>query len=430
MSIYLPDTTVQKHAKKTGINIKEIILFIYTILILFIYILPSLKYKVSYPVSTTLMLLIVPYSFFTKPILRKYILGILVCALVTGIIFFLISYPFNYVTAIAEIIRIIKYFSPVILFMNIVDLENIKLKKLIFLILSIILIYVIIRTLKEIEINPMVARLLAKGSVDDELILLRFNNIGGFGFSYSLGAIVPFLTTLLWDARKLLHRICIITSLILLLFFIIKVQYTLLLILSIITIGIVIIKQSRSYGVIFSLLSMITILFSIGDFFAYLSKVVGGDRLAERLNSLAIFFYSGINNISILGSRPERILDALLLFLHSPIWGNTRIYDGYTFFGLDSHSTIFEILSLTGVIGFAVYLYIILTTYKLLSLKLRKTVKSLKSFNISFVYFIILSVLNPIHNVFELSIILFLYIPLGVFLYSNVNQVKTRIVFR
>lgn len=84
--MWLPNTTDQKYDIKLRINIMEIILFMYTILILLVYLLPSFKYNVSYPVSAMLLLMIVPYSFIKKPKLRKYIIGIFICAFITWVL--------------------------------------------------------------------------------------------------------------------------------------------------------------------------------------------------------------------------------------------------------------------------------------------------------------------------------------------------------
>lgn len=383
---------------------------LYTSLLFSLYILPVLKYSIPYVVVATLIFLIMVYIYYKNKDIRNYILKIVFFASGMGLMFFFVQNQGDIISSINEIIRYVRFYIPLVILAYIFKKCNRTTAKIIFIICSMIIILIMFNTWIALIDDPMIARILAQGDVNNEyLTRYRMNNVGGFGFAYSM----CFMSTS-FICLSLNKRISLFKRIIFLLFFLISIgfiimtQYTTLLLLSIAGALFAVYKNDKNLIKKLILIVMAVILyFSLDSLFNYLASKTDKIALQEKFFMLSNFASTG--DIGVLNSRPERYFEAIKEFLNSPIYGNVQHIGGTV---ERAHSTIFGTLAGTGLIGLYFYISGVLLSYR--EMKNEYELKKIDtiSFKINNILLFCLSLVNPIGYLFEVSFILFLFLPL------------------
>lgn len=395
------DKTNYYERKKT---INAPFFLIYIIITILVYILPYSKVTIPYIISGSLMLIFLPFVIFKQ---KKWFSYCMVLFIFTAFIFILDILLGNYglTDAINESIRNIRFFIPALWFFYSIKYCNFKHYKILIIFFIFLTFFILIKTLFALENNQWISRILAQGKESDtpEIRFYRLQNIGGFEFSYMIGILTICFVWGAFRSKKLSTKVLLSILAIISYYFIIKTMYTTLLLLTTICLIIMFYFFIKNKGLkLLFIFSMILIIIILPNIFKSLSLVFNDSLLSEKF--MNIYYTLTGNGIDSLGSRPILIKNSLNNWLMNPILGGNVINS-------NSHSFIFSILEKNGLIGLSIFIFLFYQTWKLINFNLKKINIELLLFNICFLYFILLSVLNPIGYVFELSIVTFFITP-------------------
>lgn len=380
--------------------------FIYLTIISICHILPAVKYSLSYPVLAGMFILIYFFTIDNWKMPMKPDGQVFIMAAILGLMYLIVVDTGNFVGAINEIIRHFRCCAPGMIYLYAKRKEYTKGKRLFVFIMFGVLLFVCFRTIQNVTENPSLVRLLAMGNgIDDEIRAYRYKNVGGFEYSYMMGFLFVLLICLMLEAKKQWQRISLLAFIGFAGFYIIQVEYMLLLIISLIF-GIYALIKVSDYTTtkIVTIIAGLVLLVSIPIIYQALINS-SLSTLAYKFNQF-IDFVNG-NGLASLGSRPQRLIEAFLRFLESPIWGNTS-YSAEVM--NESHSTMLGYLQSTGIIGTVAFYVPLFALHRAInqSFQYRKT-QSI--FSILFFMLIVLSIFNPFQNAQEVFIFLFLIAP-------------------
>ena len=389
------------------------LVLLYCLTMICCYILPALKYSIPYMALGALLLLTYVMCVHNSRIDVNPYFFIILAACVLGTCSFLVTQPGNLTEAINEIIRALRFLAPAILylFLNGNGKTSYTYMKIISTTSVALFLYITIQTLIAIEVNPMIARILAYGlGISDEMAAYRHQNVGGFEFSYSVGFMTVILLYMTMSQRMRWKKVLWGMLLSLNILFVIRVQYMTLLILTMAFLVILLLKVSpnRLWKIILIILAGIFIIL-IPTLANYLSQNVEETMLAYKFGNFSNFFSSG--DFSELGKRPRYLLEAIERFLRSPLWGN-KIVDGGSIMAEynEVHSTFFGYLQNMGIIGWSCFYFPIFMMTKRIERSFVNS-KSQTVYRLIVAMFVVLSILNPINYGFEICFTVFLIIP-------------------
>ena len=299
-------------------SISGIVLIVFAAVILAISIRPRYKYSFSY---IELFAISVPFLFL---FVFRYYTGIrktqwiFIFLVLIAVFRFLINTFMNLSAALNTSLILYLCMLGYLIFEALSIRNNQSEILLVIVFLTLMLGYIELNTFREFSENPMVARILAYGATDDEYLnLLRFNNIGGFGFSYAMGMLNPYFAMLI-IRNKGMNRIIPICLLIANFTFCAFTQYTTLLMLSIFFIIYVFTTKMRNIGLKYILLV------TCGAVLLNLRNILMYFALNTDLNALS---YHLADIVSMLGgeasssSRSSLYADAIGLFFQNPLFG-------------------------------------------------------------------------------------------------------------
>lgn len=375
------------------------------------FMMPSVRYSFRYPIiaiaSTAIMCLI----FIMLGTVRKDFLKVILTVFGLALIFFIVPYSFGIKDSVNTLQQLVIFLAPMFIGMMIIEKskENKKLFSVFLTAMCIMIVVVYFATVKELSINPAVMRNLATGDNTEELVMYRMSNVGGFGFAYAMGimSIVTFYLTLYY--KGLLRFVFLVLSVVMV-SFIYKSQYTTLLILLIATVFVLSIIKSKHIltKLILLFFGLITVLF-VGDLFSWAASVTNLTALKLHFSNIADFFLNGNVNTT----RPEYYAKAFNLFLTSPLIGVVGITKDPVAWSIinQSHSTQLPILAETGLIGSILYNCYLFFMWRTIQKALKRNGNSTILFTLCFIYIFILSWINPVFLVFELSMVVFAVVP-------------------
>ncbi len=396
----------------------------YATLISVCYILPVIKYSVPYVLLGPGLLLTYVFAVIGMRMDRQVVFPTVVCSLGLGIMMLLVTNRGNITAGVNEIIAILRYGAPGILYLTIYKnlQKNKKQMWLLFIVLSAVLFIICHSTITELDENPLVARMLAAGSRDEEIMEYRLRNIGGYAFSYAFGFVSLFLAYLAVEpGRTWRTRLLAITGYIYSLYYIVRVQYMTLLVLTVLgSVVLLYISRETKTGKRIVFILVIVLVFMVPDILDFLAGLEADDSNQMLLSKFMQMSEATDEGMGALGVRPELYKAGLQHFLDSPIWGN-RCMDGYSVlpgYG-NSHSTLIGYLEAAGIIG-AVCFYCL---FAVQARTIFHTVKNCSKFAAvmwicMIIMYILHSILNAVQYCYEMSFILFLYIPCGMQLFA------------
>ncbi len=378
----------------------------YLILTILVYILPAMKLSVPYILAALLMCSSLLYLMLKDNDIIKYMVVLLFISL-----FFFFRYAFyssyTLVDAMNETVRNIRFFIPVLWGVYILRNCDVKLIRIILIVFFILVVYILNNTLKALEQNSEIARLLAQGTASDsgaKLNSYRLSNIGGFEFSYMMGIVALCLMWLVTTQKKLWIKCLALILYCLSFYYILQSQYTTLLLLTFLGSVILLFVQTKSMflRVIIALLSLLLVIYIV-DVLYYLSDLFNGSVLQSKFIKIAKSITQG--DTSELGSRPELLKEALLEWSNNPIFGS---YDK----NLNAHSLIMSTLANTGVVGFGFLVYLAVASFKIQKKFLTGYKIGLPLYYCVTGFIILLSFFNPIGYVFEITIVGYFIVPI------------------
>lgn len=402
--------------KDNGIKIpvNSLPFILYVSLYLLLGLLPSVEYSVPYVIAGLFAMLPMIVASLRN---GRYTM-ILLCLIGLGMIQGLIA-AFLGNGAITEIvnepIRSIRYFVPCVLFGRL-SKESRGMQKYVWVFITAIILFVAITTLAAVETNPLIARILANGSLDAELTAYRMQNIGGFGICYAVALTYAAWTYIAFHSRGT-KKVIAIAAIIFEFVFAVQVQYMTMLLLCILAFLLVILFCSDNK--LLKVLSVMIVIVSLA-FLPFFLRWIAQMDVGAQIQSKLIHFAEALDGsraFSQITSRVELYKDALLDFLSSPIWGTRNSVAAGT-----SHSTFLGIAAATGILGLASLIYGIVQCYKETARNLLGMDMNMTSFKISFAVFMVLAVVNPVHYIYEISIVMFLYVPLTLKLFLHEEE--------
>ncbi len=388
----------------------------YVIFTVIVYVLPSMKIRVPYMIAALLMLASFPFLITRSERTFKYSMLLLFFSL-----FYVIRYAFfstyGLSDAINEGIRNIRFFLPVLWGTYALNYLDKKRSRVFLLCFFTLVIYVLFNTLLALEGDPEIARLLAQGTASDsgaKLNSYRLSNIGGFEFSYMMGIIALCLMWLFLVQKNFWVKTGALIGYVLTFYYILQSQYTTLLLLTFIgtVILLFMLKKNILFRIVLILLGLILI-FSITDIFYFLSNVFEGSVLERKFLQIANALATG--NSEELGSRPELLKNGLIVWLRNPIFGS---YDE----NLNTHSLFMGILAQTGLVGVCGWIYLFYISFHQIGTLLKQYKMGMPLFYCVMVFLGLLSFLNPIGYVFEITIVSYFIVPIFIKVFSKENN--------
>lgn len=392
---------------------------VYSIVVCICYVLPMFKYSIAYYQKALILLLAYLFGIRGWKIDTCYLLPVILSSIGLGIMGILVMWQGDMVEGLNEIIRHLRFFAPAVIFLY---THQYRKRNMVWFVAAFAMIsaFICSRTLAEVSNNPMLARILAGGKLSEEYAAYRYQNVGGFEFSYAMGFVSLFFLYLsLEEKSKLPLRIVGGVMFGLLVFFFIKIQYvTLILVVAGASLVMVYQKSEQElWKVLIITLILLTILNLPMIFMVLETYFSTGDSSSNAAMLILKFgqlseFFSGAG-ISVLGTRARVYWEAIERFLNSPIWGNVTMKNGYFLEGMtENHSTLLGYLQGMGVIGTFMFYYPVLLTKKAIRHVLSScSAFAVKAWSVIIDSFLVLSVLNPVQYCFEICFALYLFIP-------------------
>lgn len=391
-------------------------LVLYLIAYLLLTLLPMVKYSVPYLVAGVFCLLPLLAAGWRNSKYGAVLLVLFVWGALQGTVAYLTGNA-AVTELINEPVRAMRYFVPCVLYEMLANKPR-RQQRLIWCFASAVMLFVLFSTLTAVTENPMIARLLA-GSVTQtqNLNVFRMQNVGGFEFCYAVGFTAPVWIYLLLRGRWPV-RIACAAALLLVLYFAFQVQYMTLLLLALLSVALTVLLCADKISVRIGIgAAMLLLVLLLPTLFEWISGFEGlGMQLRDKFFSLSQAF-SGTGTLNDTSSRFELYRNALLDFIRSPLWGSVSSAASAA-----SHSVFLGTASSAGVIGLGFVIWWMRRYYRHDLSSLRAQSIDTKPFSAAFILFLVLAMLNPVQYCYEISAIVFFYVPLTVQLWSPQPQ--------
>ena len=389
----------------TKLRFRNIFMSVYILAIIALLVLPMLKYSVRY----------IPIVLFTVPFVAVYMLkkrksaivflGFLLTMVLFFVFNFLVNTPLNINASINMSILLYLCFLPFFIFDYLANANNKWEMRIVLVGTTAIFLFIMYMTSRAFADDPTIARSLASGKTDDDYInSMRMKNVGGFGFSYAVGMFIPYIAIRIVRSTGKL-KLLFIALYAALFVYALFCQYTTLLILAIVFSTVIFIWGSKNTLTKALLLFVsLLILLNISNIFKFLGNNIPFESLAYHLRDLYISTSTGEET----NSRLLAAKRCIGLARSHPFFG-VNMLDSYNAYIVNhGHSTYFPVLASNGIFGlgilFAITFYIVRSIY----LKINANKMNI----IILIMYIVLGFLNPTHNAFEISVAVFLLIPL------------------
>lgn len=275
--------------------------------------------------------------------------------------------------------------------------------QIVFVGITIFLVYVYINTIMEYAINENAVHALTKmnylNATDD------ISNIATIDTSY---AIIPLICLVSYYIKNIQYRFfktLLIIIAAMLIYVAMIAQYTSVILILLIVLAFETIKTSnKNYSKIIWFMLIGVLVCFLPMILEFMAETVDSAnmrvRMIEVANALRYGDLSGYN----LSSRLNLYMEGIEAFLKSPIWGNERL-------NFNPHSSFIQIAADLGVFGFIPYIFLLNQANK--SIKSTLHGKSRVIFKAALLSLIITGIINPIISMYAMYMIIFLYIPLG-----------------
>lgn len=399
--------------KKTiKVHTKLNIYVLYVVSIILIYFLPRFKVTLPYVLVGMWMLIFLIPSYKCNMKSRNFIYILLASSIYIFIADIFIA-DVSIIDSLNEFIRNIRFYIPLLFLIFFMKNPNKHYIKQIIIAFIGINGYILYKTYSALIKDQWITRVLAKSKMLDtpELRNLRLQNVGGFEFSYMIGVVTICLTWTTFKAKNKKIKICSGIMALITYLYIIKTMYTTLLLLTTFGIMLVILFNLKhpvtKIAVVAGFIMMFTLLPAV---FLRLSEIFSESLLSTKFIQMHDALTGG--GVNALGSRSIHLENAFEIWMKNPIFGG---------FAKDtkSHSFIMSILEKNGLIGFLIFVNLIIRAKNIVCWYLKNNKTSVILFYIVLVYMLLLSFLNPIGYIFEITITVFFIVPLWAYLIDN-----------
>ena len=301
-------------------------------------------------------------------------------------------------------------FFPAFLFYRMATSSSASQVKILLVVVSIVILYVVTHSLHELAENPRLSRM---NDVDMEIAQ---KNVANFDFVYALTGLVPVLTYCFFQVKGKIAKLLIALGLVYLYFFIFKAQYTLSFLVSLIALFVVVYDNLPSNLIVKYLFWIVIfiIVVNLPAIFSLLSNLVDSEDMVDRFDELGGFLGSGESE----GDMQSRLVlyaSAIEDFLNSPIIGNYHI-------GYNPHSTFLTWLAYTGIVGSLPLFYLYWKTPGLV-LRFLQEKHSAVAYKAVILTLVLNGLTNPIHSNNSYAMVVFFIAPL-VLLHFSKTRVK------
>lgn len=377
------------------------------------YLLPSIGNMFS-PLSITFLgLAYCAYVLLVQPKESKFIILFIFLAILISLMYYLLTETrtinanvsnYDLKRFMSKFFQYFLMFFPAVLMLRFITNANDKQKKLTLILLSIMLIYVMFVTMRELEINPDITR-----SWDDN-IETASENVAGYYFVYAIPIVVSVLVMLIIKAKNFLQKTALIFFIVFCFFFLLQAQYTLSILIAMIGIILGFLKSSKNNAAkIIISVTVIILMFFLADILRSIAINVKSAQVSLRFHELANFFSSGDASGYNLDGRLTLYWKTIKAFFASPLIGNSRL-------DFDGHTTFLTVLSDTGILG-GIPFYILYFSTKNKVVNLLEDKNNL--FAIPFLMLVIMGLTNPIHAAYPVGFAVWFICPLVIDVISN-----------
>ena len=395
--------------------ISKIMFLLYSIWV----IVPSIHYTVSVVYIAAILAVLLFLLCLCDKVLFKKIVFLSTGMFGLALMYVLVAYPWDFKHFILVIMEQFMMFIPVILAYYI--LSNYSKNEIIFILIVIIVLELCVgyTTYSALQKDPMIVRMLTSGTSEESAdIYYKLQNIGGYGTAYSfLFLFIAGMISLIYSQKiviKLMSAAIAAFSCV----FLITAQFGTAIILLLISCVILMFVKTKSVKArILSVCVCAALWLLLPDLLRIIGNIGGKGVLNERLNAIADAIGMRFTNDSDLVLRQQLLYEGVQVYLKSPIWGQTISENGIKIVELYSHSSYLDLACCTGVIGLGIYL----TTWAYANKMIRTCFDGYKKklYDISYIIFVMLGMINPNWAIYEINIIIFLFTPLIIGLIQN-----------
>ena len=281
-------------------------------------------------------------------------------------------------------------------------------KNILIIMIFLLILYVEMTTRTALEINANVTR--SWGNYSDEL---RSQNIGHYGFVYSIPAVITFMLIAFFRYRSVLIKLIIVMLIVTQMGFLLIAQYTLAVFATIIGMSLfLMIHYSGSKKIVIICMVMICLLPVVPSLIKLAADAVPSESMSIRLYEVYSLFTIGDGSGYNLSGRMELYGKSIIAFLRSPIWGNRSL----DFYG---HATFLVIPAMLGLLGAIPFYYIYFHSYKKIKKSLRENGQQ---FMPIFAILLFVGFTNPIDAALPLMFVTWFLTPLVIEQLSRGNN--------
>lgn len=363
-------------------RLNHIFYVLFSLIICTITFLPSIRVRFGL-VEIAVLTAVYSACFFSSSLL-PYIKKIAIPIIIYGVICFFFGFPFQFKLGFLHpIMTLWIWIFPFLMCTCLIQRNNKWNTRIILWYLLILFGIVLFATVKAMDTFPNVMRMMTSGATDSILkSKLNAMNVGGYGIAYGCGAIfLALVSYILIFKLKKTYFIFSLTLNLFCLYIVIKAQFTTLLGLCVLwTILILFINiKSQFIRISILILGLLTLLVAepiLHSIIEFYQDTKTGEHLQDIYNSI-------FQDEQYTSLRSEYQINALKVWLQSPLFGNDLTIPQNAIAAIHSHSTLLAIGVKSGLIGIICYY--------------------------SCYYFAFISILNEINN----SIIKKIFIPIG-----------------
>lgn len=390
---------------RVSLTVDQYGLFIaYTMMVMLCYILPYMKIKIPYIPMSLLMLVSVPILAIKDRQLLNYS-SLLIAG--SGLLMAIcaISDFYSLTDAINEMIRNVRFFVPTMWTIFVYKYCTNNHRKVVLAFFGILVAFILYKTMDALASNQWITRILAQSALTDtaEIRSYRLGNVGGFEFSYMMGIVTLLLVWTAMNCKRVISKAVSIVAAGWCFYYIIETMYTTLLILTAVGILVLILLNMKSLLIrIAWVIGLVALAFTLPALFGYLSTVFDGSLLSTKFIQLQLAMTGG--GASELGSRPGYMLEAIVGWIHSPIFG------GYSY-TYRVHSFLVGLLEANGLIGLITWMALFAMTYNIISNAMIQRGICPNLFRVVMMWVLLLSFFNPIGYCFELTLAALFIVP-------------------
>ena len=383
--------------------------------IAFYYVLPSVSVKVGILqiIFISIVYILISTQFkVSKEILRYFVVFVLI-----GLLYALLVDATD-ISSTASNLFLKKFYSKFYqLFMMFFPLYLLKIvrlkatnhqKNILIIVIFLLILYVEMTTRTALEINANVTR--SWGNYSDEL---RSQNIGHYGFVYSIPAVITLMLIAFFRYRSVLIKLIIVMLIVTQMGFLLIAQYTLAVFATIIGMSLfLMIHYSGSKKIVIMCMVMICLLPVVPSLIKLAADAVPSESMSIRLYEVYSLFTIGDGSGYNLSGRMELYRKSIIAFLRSPIWGNRSL----DFYG---HATFLVIPAMLGLLGAIPFYYIYFHSYKKIKKSLRENGQQ---FMPIFAILLFVGFTNPIDAALPLMFVTWFLTPLVIEQLSRGNN--------